>query len=178
MHETGELITAYEAVERIMDGVEIATSQAKKVIKQELGKANFEKLATPVSVENGGTGATTALAARTNLGAFASTGGTISGSVTMTGNLTMKGTGTNASGAQINLGDSDYVHFSNPSSGNLEIKASKLYFNTAIGSIYIGNTSSSTAIATAIRDAIGPFKGATATTAGTTGLVPAPTSLT
>lgn len=177
MHETGELITAYETIERIMDGIEIATAQTEKNLKQELAK--MEKLETPVSIEKGGTGATTALAARTNLGAFANTGGTISGSVTLTGNLTMKGTGTSSSGAQINLGDSDYVHFSNPASGSLEIKASKLYLNTAIASIYIGsNTGTSTAIATAIRDAIGPFQGATSTKAGTTGLVPAPTSLT
>jgi len=79
-----------------------------------------------IPVSKGGTGATTAEGARSNLGAFASSGGTISGDVNITGNLRLKGSGNY--GNILNFGDSDYVHLSEPTDDNLEIKAKNVNF--------------------------------------------------
>lgn len=54
-------------------------------------------VSVPVSIAQGGTGATTASAARTALGAFSSSGGTISGDVTINGTVA-EGISTQASG--------------------------------------------------------------------------------
>ena len=80
-----------------------------------------------LSIANGGTGATTAANARTNLGAFPSAGGTISGATIIQGNLTLKTASSNY-GCKINFGDGDYVHISEPTDDNMEIKAKNVNF--------------------------------------------------
>ena len=77
-------------------------------------------------VARGGTGANAASEALANLGGFSSTGGTITGNTTMQGNLTLKGSGNY--GNKINFGDSDYVHISEPTDDNMEIKAKNVNF--------------------------------------------------
>jgi len=79
-----------------------------------------------IPVNKGGTGATTADSARSNLGAFSSSGGTINGDVSITGNLRLKGSGNY--GNILNFGDSDYIHLSEPTDDNLEIKAKNVNF--------------------------------------------------
>ncbi len=80
-----------------------------------------------VPVANGGTGATSASTALSNLGGFAKTGGTISGATTIQGNLTLKTASSNY-GCKINFGDGDYVHISEPTDDNMEIKAKNVDF--------------------------------------------------
>ncbi len=89
------------------------------------GTLSASRLPT-ISVSKGGTGATTAAAALTALGAFPAAGGTVSGNVSITGNLRLKGSSNY--GNILNFGDNDYVHLSEPTDDNLEIKAKNVNF--------------------------------------------------
>jgi len=92
------------------------------------GTANITPGVTgTLPITNGGTGATTASTALSNLGGFAKTGGTISGATTIQGNLTLKTASSNY-GCKINFGDGDYVHISEPTDDNMEIKAKNVNF--------------------------------------------------
>ncbi len=85
-----------------------------------------------VPVSKGGTGATTASSALSNLGAFPVSGGTINGAVNINGALDVKSNtmhlGSGNSGAKLNFGDSDFVHFYENTDDNLEIKAKNINF--------------------------------------------------
>ncbi|MEY8322196.1 phage tail protein [Lachnospiraceae bacterium 46-61] len=59
-------------------------------------------------------------------GKFDKTGGTITGNTTMQGNLMIKGSSNY--GNKINFGDGDYVHISEPTDDNMEIKANNVNF--------------------------------------------------
>ncbi len=92
------------------------------------GTANITPGVTgTLPITNGGTGATTVSTALSNLGGFAKTGGTISGATTIQGNLTLKTASSNY-GCKINFGDGDYVHISEPTDDNMEIKAKNVNF--------------------------------------------------
>ncbi len=85
-----------------------------------------------LSIARGGTNATTASQALANLGGFARTGGTISGAVTVQGAVDIQSNsvhiGSGNYGSKINLGDGDFIHFSEPTDDNLEIKAKNINF--------------------------------------------------
>lgn len=84
------------------------------------GTANVTPGVTGIlPIANGGTGATTAASALAKLGGLPLTGGTL------TGNLTIK---KGNYGNILNFGDGDYVHISEPTDDNMEIKAKNVNF--------------------------------------------------
>ncbi len=122
-----------------VDEIKLTTELAKKVdetkLTTELAKkanTNHSHNATDIAngtmpIARGGTGATTASTALSNLGGFPTAGGTITGNTTIQGNLTLKGLNSNY-GNKINFGDGDYVHISEPTDDNMEIKANNVNF--------------------------------------------------
>jgi len=120
-----------------VDETKLTTELAKKVDETKLTtelakKANtshshsVSDITSTMTIAKGGTGATSASTALSNLGGFPSAGGTITGNTTIQGNLTLKGSGNY--GNKINFGDGDYVHISEPTDDNMEIKASNVNF--------------------------------------------------
>lgn len=109
-HAAGDITSGVVPIERGGTGQTTAAG-----VRNALGLGNTTGA---VPITNGGTGATTAAQALANLGGLPLAGGTI------TGNLRLKGSGNY--GNILNFGDSDYVHISEPSDDNMEIKAKNI----------------------------------------------------
>ena len=108
-----------------VDEIKLTTELAKKANTSH--SHSVSDITNTMTIAKGGTGATSASTALTNLGGFPTAGGTITGNTTIQGNLTLKGLNSNY-GNKINFGDGDYVHISEPTDDNMEIKANNVNF--------------------------------------------------